>query len=91
MKIARRGDVFTLLTGADNIGIELGVAAGQMSGFAINSGKFDRFIGVDMYTDAHHGIKQYKQNLRDGYNPLTSNNIILRMRFDEAADLFSKH
>ena len=98
-KGARRGDILTLLTGTDNIGIELGVAGGQMSGFAINSGKFKRFIGVDMYLGIHpihgtphrHNIKEYKQNLQAGYNPLTSNNIILRMKFDEAVDLFPKH
>jgi len=95
-KGSRRGDIFKLLNDADNIGIELGVANGQMSSFAINSGKFKRFIGIDMYLGIHpirgtphrHNIKEYKHNLRGGYNPLTSNNIILRMTFEEAVDLF---
>lgn len=89
-KGARRFDILSLLEGNNNIGIELGVAAGQFSGAATSCGKFERFIGVDMYAD-HHDIREYKHNLRNGYNPLTRNNIILRMRFDEALDLFPNH
>lgn len=80
-----RHDIVQLLEGADNVGVELGVAEGVFSERMAASGKFSHFLGIDMYAD-EHDVKQYKRTLRrlgvwSGYK-------LLRMRFDEAIDLF---
>ncbi len=81
-----RHDVVRLLSGNDNVGVELGIAEGIFSERMVKSGRFSTYIGIDMYADASHTTCQYKRALaRCG---LCSNYKLLRMRFDEAIDLF---
>ena len=80
-----RFDLHKLLKGHDNIGIELGVAAGSFSSMMVRSGAFKIFIGVDMYQD-NHDVNEYKTALKEV--GLDSPYKLLRMRFDEALDLF---
>lgn len=80
-----RHDVVNLLAGSGNIGVELGVAEGVFSARMVASGKFGAFFGVDMYADAHD-TAQYKRALRAV--GLQQPYKLLRMRFDEAIDLF---
>lgn len=80
-----RWNVIDSLTGRENIGIELGVAAGSFSARMVQSGKFRQFFGVDVYGDAHD-ITEYKKALRAV--GLHSNYHLLRMTFDQAIDLF---
>jgi hypothetical protein len=80
-----RHDVIASLIGSENIGIELGVAAGIFSERMVSSGKFSHFFGVDMYADIHD-TNQYKEALsRVG---ILSSYKLLRMTFDESIDLF---
>jgi Methyltransferase domain len=81
----RRHDISTLLAGSSNIGVELGVAEGIFSQRMVESGKFAHFYGVDMYAD-RHDTAQYKRAL--SLIGLRSPYRLLRMRFDEAIDLF---
>ena len=84
-----RFDLTKLLPdGADFIGIELGVAAGEYSSKMAGSGKFSTFWGVDMYADTHD-TAQYKQALLNV--GIDKNYKLLRMTFDEALDLFPDH
>jgi SAM-dependent methyltransferase len=80
-----RHDVVHLLGGSANVGVELGVAEGVFSERMVRSGRFARFFGVDMYADLHD-TAEYKRALRRV--GLMSNYSLLRMRFDEAIDLF---
>ena len=81
----RRHDIVRMLDGSSNIGVELGVAEGVYSERMVKSGKFERFYGIDMYAD-RHDTAQYKRALRR--TGLSSPYRLLRMRFDEAIDLF---
>lgn len=81
----RRHDVLKLLEGDSNIGVELGVAEGVLSKRMVTSGKFAHFYGIDMYAD-RHDTAQYKRALR--LTGLQSPYRLLRMRFEEAIDLF---
>ncbi len=81
----KRDDVLNLLEGDKNVGVELGVAEGGYSKRMVDSGKFLRFFGVDMYADMHD-TNEYKKALRNV--GLDKNYNLLRMRFDEALDLF---
>ena len=81
-----RFDIISMLdrpTG--NIGVELGVARGDFSKKMVECGSFDHFFGVDAYSD-HHDVREYKQALHS--IGLRANFTLLRMRFDEALDLF---
>lgn len=81
-----RHDVTRLLHGDNNIGIELGVAKGIYARRMIESKKFKRFYGVDIYGDIHD-TDEYCQALKYiGFkNPQYS---LLRMDFDSASTLF---
>lgn len=81
-----RHDIQKLLHGNNNFGIELGVAGGSFSSRMINSKKFSLYIGIDMYTDGGHDITEYKKALTACQ--LDSNYKLLRMRFDQALDMF---
>ena len=81
-----RYDLVSLLQGDDNVGVELGVAAGNFSERMIQSGRFRLFIGVDSYSDSRHDEKQYKAVLRR--MGLGSNYRLLRIAFARALDLF---
>lgn len=80
-----RFDLPLLLEGTGYRGIELGVAQGGFSQKMVQSGKFDLFFGVDVYGDAHD-TAEYKTALRT--IGLEAPYRLLRMRFDEALDLF---
>lgn len=80
-----RHNVIDSLTGADNVGIELGVAGGDFSKRMVDSGKFKIFYGVDLYCD-HHNTDEYKRALK--FVGVERNYRLLRMSFDEALALF---
>lgn len=80
-----RWNVIDSLQGNRHRGIELGVAAGSFSARMMDSGKFKRFYGVDVYGDGHT-VAEYKKALRTV--GLNRNYHLLRMTFDQALDLF---
>ena len=80
-----RHHVVNSLKGADNIGIELGVAGGVFSKRMVDSGKFKMFYGVDLYSD-HHDTDEYVRALK--HVGVGANYKLLRMSFDDALGLF---
>ena len=80
-----RHNVLAALKGRNNVGIELGVAGGHYSKRMVQSGKFKRFYGVDLYED-HHDTKEYISAL--SLVGIEENYSLLRMSFDDALDLF---
>lgn len=80
-----RWNVIDTLPAHGNVGVELGVAAGSFSARMVHSGCFSRFYGVDVYGD-NHNVAEYKKALQTV--GLDHNYHLLRMRFDEALDLF---
>ena len=81
-----RFDVVKPLDGSDNVGVELGVAAGGFSRRLVASGRFKKVFGVDTYDDYYHHLDEYRQALRDV--GLLENYSLLRMTFDDARPLF---
>jgi len=81
-----RFDIIKLISSKKSItGIELGVAQGIFSEKMISSSRFAHYFGVDMYSDVHD-TNEYKGALkRVG---ILNNYKLLRMKFDEALDLF---
>ena len=77
--------VIDSLAPSGNVGIELGVATGSFSARMVQSGRFARFVGVDVYGDGHN-TAEYKKALQAV--GLWSNYRLLRMTFDAALDLF---
>ncbi|KQM67720.1 hypothetical protein ASE75_02035 [Sphingomonas sp. Leaf17] len=83
----RRDDVATLIR-AGGVGIELGVAAGDFSERILNRSQIRYLYSIDMWAgDRGHGVDQYKEAVRR-LHPHRDRNALLRMRFDEALDLF---
>jgi hypothetical protein len=82
----QRHEIVSLLEGRDNVGVELGVAEGTFSERMVRSGRFRRFIGIDIYSDPGHDTQQYKRALRRV--GLLSGYTLLRMHFADALDLF---
>ena len=80
-----RYDVVKDLIGNNNIGIELGVAKGDFSKKMIQTKKFSKFYGVDVYNDIHD-VNEYKYALSNV--GIHENYHLLRMTFDDAYDLF---
>ena len=81
-----RHEIVEHLRGSGNIGIELGVAEGVYSKRMMNSNKFARFFGVDVYSDTHD-TTEYKRAIK--YVGLSdSRYTLLRMTFEDALDLF---
>ncbi len=80
-----RHNVIDSLNGGNNIGIELGVAQGGFSKRMVDSKKFNRFYGVDSYSDTHD-TDEYKFALKTV--GIDKNYNLLRMFFDDAYDLF---
>lgn len=81
-----RHDVVNLLEGNENVGIELGVAKGIFSRRMLESRKFKRFYGVDVYGDTHN-TAEYSSTLKYiGYKD--PKYCLLRMDFESAVDLF---
>jgi hypothetical protein len=83
-----RHDVMEPLTGSDNVGIELGVAAGSFSERMVSSGKFFKAFGVDTYDDYYHHVGEYREALWSV--GLMENYSLLRMSFDDARHLFDE-
>ena len=83
----RRYDIASVLK-EGGVGVELGVAEGFFSRKMLEISKLKYLYSVDMYAgDRGHGTDQYKHALRQ-LDPFRDRNTILRMRFDEAVDLF---
>ena len=81
-----RHNVVDLLEGEENVGIELGVAQGIFSKRMLESLKFKRFYGVDVYGDIHDTAEYLSTLKYIGYeNPKYC---LLRMDFESAVDLF---
>lgn len=84
---SHRQDVISPLRGTDNVGIELGVAAGSFSAKLASSGKFQKLFGVDSYSDYYHHVEEYRRAIEN--IGLWENYSLLRMTFDQARKLFS--
>ncbi|WP_373236425.1 class I SAM-dependent methyltransferase [Cohaesibacter celericrescens] len=80
-----RFSIVELLDGTDNVGIELGVAAGGFSANMMQSGKLSKGFGVDLYSD-HHDMAEYQKALLTV--GMDANYSLLKMSFDDALDLF---
>lgn len=85
LMINSRNDLFSVLNGSKNIGIELGVAKGRYSKLMVDSGKFSKVYGIDRYTD-HHDSKEYISAI--SYVGLDKPYVLIRSTFDEALTLF---
>ncbi|KKC27811.1 class I SAM-dependent methyltransferase [Sphingomonas sp. SRS2] len=84
----RREDVATLF-GEGAIGIELGVAAGDFSERILKFNHVGYLFSIDMWAgDRGHGVDQYREAIAR-LSPYRERNSIIRMRFDEALDLFN--
>lgn len=81
-----RHTIVSELKGNNNKGIELGVAIGIYSKRMLNSDKFNRFYGVDIYGDTHD-VDEYKDALKYiGFDD--PRYCLLRIDFDSALDMF---
>lgn len=83
----RRDDVIKLVR-QGGVGVELGVAEGGFSERILKSSVLEHLYSIDMWAgDRGHDIVQYKIAVRrlDAYK---AHNSLLRMRFDQALDLF---
>lgn len=87
IKNSSRINVVDLLRGRENIGIELGVAAGGFSKKCLESGKFKKLFGVDSYCDIHEF--EYKKAL--AHIGILADYQLIKMTFDDAIDLFPDH
>lgn len=86
--LVRRDDVISLVR-PGGVGIELGVAEGVLSERFLNRGVLSHLYSVDMYSgDRGHDVEQYKRALRR-LAPFRDRNTVIKMRFDEALDLFA--
>jgi len=83
----KREDVVKLIK-PGGVGVELGVAEGEFSHRVLQQNHFEHFYSIDMWAgDRGHDIEQYKRVVHR-LRPHRSKNTILKMRFDEALDLF---
>jgi hypothetical protein len=78
-------DLVQILRGSQNIGIELGVASGNFSKSLIDSSRFTRLYGVDVYRD-HHDTPEYLRALVNV--GIEKNYSLIRATFSEALQLF---
>ena len=73
---------------AGGVGVELGVAAGWFSHQIVKESQLSFLYSIDMWAgDRSHDVGQYKETLRL-LMPFREKNTCLRLRFDEALDLF---
>ncbi len=85
--LSRRCDIVTLAK-PGGIGVELGVAEGQFSERLLKRGTLSYLYSIDMYAgDRGHDLLQYKRAI-SRLMPYKSQNSLLKMKFDEAVDLF---
>ena len=88
MELTKRHHVVNLLE-PGSIAIELGVAEGVFSHRLLQHGDLGYLYSVDMWAgDRGHDVQQYKAAITK-LHPYRHRNSILKMRFDEALDLFS--
>lgn len=81
----RRWDVAAPLPAAGCIGVELGVGQGPFLAGLLRSGRFAHVYGIDAWADAR-GLRDYRAALAAvGLAPSCT---LIRMRFDQALDLF---
>jgi len=84
----RRDDVATLIP-AGGVGVELGVAAGDFSNRILERSEIGYLFSIDMWAgDRGHDVAQYKEAIRL-LHPHRARNTCLRMRFEDALDLFN--
>lgn len=83
----RRDDVAALFR-EGGVGVELGVAAGDFSERILQFEHVGYLFSIDMWAgDRGHGVDQYREAIVR-LSPYRDRNAILRMRFDEALQLF---
>jgi len=83
----RRDDVATLIR-TGGVAVELGVAAGDFSERILKHDQVGHLYSIDMWAgDRGHGLDQYREAIVR-LSPYRDRNSILRMRFDEALQLF---
>ena len=86
-QLQNRDDIASILK-PNGLGVELGVATGQFSRRILEKSALRFLYSIDMYAgDRGHDVNEYKQALRT-LEPFQQRNTIIRMRFDEAVDLF---
>jgi hypothetical protein len=84
----RRDNVATLFR-KGGVGVELGVAAGDFSERILKHDHVGYLYSIDMWAgDRGHGVDQYREAIAR-LHPYRDRNAIMRMRFDEALQLFS--
>jgi hypothetical protein len=84
----QRDDVATLIP-AGGVGVELGVAAGDFSNRILERSEIGYLFSIDMWAgDRGHDVSQYKEAIRL-LHPHRTRNTCLRMRFEDALDLFN--
>lgn len=69
------------------IGLELGVAEGKFSALMLSKERLSYLYSIDLYGGGHHDIREYRTALRN-LEPFKNNNSLLRMKFNQALDLF---
>lgn len=86
--VLRQRDDVALVVADGGVGIELGVAEGYFAERVLAASGLSFLYGVDMYAgDRGHDLDQYKRALRR-LAPFRGRHTLLKMRFDEALDLF---
>lgn len=80
-----RHEVTNHLEGAENIGVELGVASGSLTKRLLQTGKFRTLFGIDTYADIHD-TNEYKNAIKT--IGIDANHRLLRLTFDDALDIF---
>lgn len=72
----------------DPLGVELGVAEGVFSSSVLKNYSVKHWYSIDMWAgDRGHDINQYKTAIKT-LMPYRDRNTVLKMKFDEALDLF---
>ncbi len=88
-KTFTRRDHVAALFRKGGVGVELGVAAGDFSERILKHNHIAYLYSIDMWAgDRGHGIDQYREAI-ERLHPYRDRNAVLRMRFDEALQLFS--
>lgn len=87
MNLIQREDV-VMLAPENTTGVELGVAEGVFSERVLKKKHLSHLYSIDMYADDRgHDIEQYKRAFLR-FKPYQKFSTILKMRFDQAVDLF---
>lgn len=81
-----RADILQIVR-PNGVGVELGVSRGFFSALLLEAPVLGYLYGVDSYGDATHGVDKYADAVAR-LAPYRNRNAILRMRFDEAAQMF---